>query len=62
MTDYYFDICNHCSRVEKCDAYTCNMRDELDEVVFKRFIDYEDELIPQLVKEWKKENKIVKQE
>ena len=61
MTDYYFEICHHCPR-KKCTAYSCNMKDELDEEVFSQLIDYENELVPQLIKEWMKKNKIVKQE
>lgn len=40
MTDLCIDICAYCPREKKCTAYTCNMNDELYEVVSDRISDY----------------------
>lgn len=59
MSDYDFSVCEYCSH-KKCKAYSCNMLDELEIELWKRFRAYEDSILPQMIKDWKKSNKIVK--
>lgn len=60
MSEYQYSICAYCSH-KKCKAYNCNMLEELDEVLYCKIDDYVDKILPQLIKEWKESNKIVKE-
>ena len=60
MSVYHYSICDGCPH-RKCKAYSCNMRDELDTELYTKFQEYEDIILPQMIKEWKKNNKIVKE-
>lgn len=60
MSEYQYSICAYCSH-RKCKAYSCNMLEELDMELFCKIDDYVDKILPQMIKEWKKNNKIVKE-
>lgn len=60
MSEFPYNICGYCSH-KKCKAYNCNMLDELDTKLFRELDDYVDKILPQMIKDWKKSNKIVKE-
>lgn len=60
MSEFEYHICNYCSH-KKCQAYSCNMLEDLDIKLSCELDDYVDAIMPHLIKEWKKSNKIVKE-
>ena len=60
MSEFPYNICVYCSHT-KCKAYKCNMLEELDMELFCKIEDYVEKILPQMIKDWKKSNKIVKE-
>lgn len=60
MSEFEYHICNYCSH-KKCKAYSCNMLEDLDMELFCKIDDFVEDIMPKMVKEWRKNNKIVKE-
>lgn len=60
MSEFIYHVCNYCSH-KKCQAYNCNMLEDLDVELFCKLDEYVDKVLPKMIKDWKKTNKIVKE-